>query len=186
MDLALAEAFIHGRHTVCGFDLAPFTLRHAFILEALESPLSIIADAKVTYPSLLKAAQICSARNEAELENIHTLPTNAPLTDAPITAPLTTDQAEAEYAAWNRYLTDHITAPRLLESPGGGSYQNHPLLVIAAKLIQNGFSPDQAWWTPYGAARWYSLAFDDLNPLASFKLRTEQLEEKLRTLGHEV
>jgi hypothetical protein len=180
MDTALAEAFIHGRHSVCGFDLAPFTLRHAFVLDALENPLALGSTQPVTYADLFRAARFCSAQNEAQMQDILLTPASDE------EAQKYAADATAHYEAFSVYLKDFITAPRLLEAAGGGRYQCHPLLIIAVKLIQNGFDETRAWWTPYAAARWYSLALDDLNPHASFRILDERLENSLRRLGHKV
>ena len=74
-----------------------------------------------------------------------------------------------------------------MDTPGAGRYQMHPLMVIATKLIKNGFGPpEKVWWIPYGEARHYSLTLDDLNPDARFTVLDEPRVEKLRAFGHEV
>jgi hypothetical protein len=190
MDTALAEAFIHRTHQCCGFALADFTLRHAFVLDALGSPCALSGAGEIAIEDLYSAARICSTRNDEELQTV--LDTLRPSTDAEKIEHLAALEIcrldpLPHIIAWNAYLKDHVTLPRLMEVRGGGHWQNHPLLILAAKLMRHGhLSKRDAWWTGYGEARWLSLALDELDPNVKFELLSEARIEKLREKGHAV
>ncbi len=178
MDTALAEAFLHRDHTVCGLKLAPFTLRHAFVLEAAGSPCALKGNDKITAADIVAAAVVCSRRNDAEIAAL-----SAP---GPLEIKVELSDEESAYVQWNDYLADYLTVPRLLDIPKGHTAQLHWLVTTAARLMRDGnFTKEEAWWTPIGEARWYALAFAEMAG-AEFTIATDAMKNRLRRMGHNI
>lgn len=181
MDPALAQSFLHGEHTCCGVALAPFTLRHAFALEAIGSPCALVRGQNITAGNIFVAALICSTRNEKELHEMIRA-----IREQTIAVAITSTAEEA-FTCWNAYLADYVRCPELLPLAGSGrEVQLHWILYTAARLMRKGgFTPAQAWWTPVGEARWYSLAFSEIDG-DEFLLADSALKDRLRRMGHNV
>lgn len=184
MDAALAEAFLHAQHSCCGLRLAPFTLRHSFVLEAVESPLALGApSAGIEISDLLFAAALCSCRDEAELSSFLSTRISDDTQDLAKVADL---DLSAELKRWADWVHDYVSLPRLLPQQNATHFQMHWLLSLASRLMHSGgFSPERAWWTPVGEARWYALSFAEMDG-AEFKLLDGNLAAHLRAMGHNV
>lgn len=181
MDTALAEAFIHRTHTVCGFELRALTLRHAFVLEALENPFAPGSeDQPVSLEELYQAARICSTGNESELLAVLSAPPLLPADFAPWV-----EQEYVEYLSFKAFAKDHASLPRLLRSASPASWQNHPYLILASRLMRHGsMGYEAAWWMPLGAAYWHALALAEIGD-AKFHLVTDQDRADWQRLGYE-
>jgi hypothetical protein len=163
-------------HTVCGYKLRPFSLRHRQILEAIESP--YLPGGNVINPrpaDLVLAARVCSIPDPFQAVR-HTIWDNFRIIRLTNSRRL---YAEAE-AAWVAYIRDTATHPRV-----GGKPPKHkrdrglewPLSVVVA-LMEMGFTEEQAWTMPEGKALYYYFA-KAIREGADLDITTSTMEGRL-------
>jgi hypothetical protein len=153
MDALAAESFLNAAHKVCGLNMRPLSVGHAFTLEALESPfyhgqLGTEADLRIS-------AWICSRP-----------PLALPETDSlafRIWSGADIDFAQ-EVERWKAYVADYCAPPQFwTRTPKAGEAPNEPSKIPPAlhtvvRLMRLGFAEKEAWATPAGAAAWYEAA----------------------------
>lgn len=146
-DALTAEArCLAGEFVVYGIRLAPFSLRHAALLEQLESTAFI--GGSVTPHILLAAAVLCSTASGT-----------APLPPAEDAAALIAAHDFSEqFAAWESYLATCHATPHTRQGSGGGGRTLHApceLIVVTYLMRHTNETAERLWTMPAGLAYWY-------------------------------
>jgi len=155
------EAFAHTSHEVMGRRLEPFSLRHRFWLEALESPL--VTGGGATMIDLEMAARVCSIRFENLNHDVPGLLGRGPgwRAQAGFVWRLWRRQATVEYAKFQDYFCDHGCPPathgRGAAESEDGSLETMPgiLGLVTALARGSGWEPETIWALSPGSAEWY-------------------------------
>lgn len=170
-------AFLNlNRHTVCGYELRPFCLRHRLVLDAIGSP--YLPGGTVINPKpddLILAARVCSIADpfEAVRPSFGDTWRLVRLSSSP-------RRFHQQSLAWWAYVNDTATHPRV-----GGKPQTKkkntglewPLSVVVA-LMDMGFTEEQAWTMPEGRALYYYFA-KSIRDGAEIEINTTTMEDKL-------
>lgn len=153
MDALAAEAFLNAEHRVCGLQMLPLSLGHAFTLEAIASP--FYKGELGNEEQLRMAAWICS-RPALRLPNMDSLACR-------LWKLRPVDLVE-ETVLWTTYVADYCAPPQLWNKTAkAGETRQEPSRIpgvvnTAVKLMRLGMSEQQAWSTPVGIASWYEAA----------------------------
>lgn len=153
MDALAAEAFLNAKHRVCGLQMRPLSVGHAFALDAIASPFYLGHPGNEA--DLRLAAWICS-RHPLALPNMNSLACK-------LWKWRSIDFA-AEVARWKTYVSDYCAPPQFWnktqkagsEKPEASKIPN--AICTVTRLMRLGMSEAQAWSTPVGAAAWYEAA----------------------------
>lgn len=154
MDSLAAEAFLNATHRVCGLQMLPLSLGHAFSLEAISSP--FYHGQLGTEAELRLAAWICS-RPGLTLPNMNSWACRL--------WKLRRLKFQSEVARWKTYVADFCAPPQMwAKSTKAGESRSEPSripnsITTVVRLMRLGMSETQAWTTPVGAAAWYEAAY---------------------------
>lgn len=177
------EAFAHVAHRVMGRRLEPFSLRHRFWLEAMESPL--VTGGVVTLVDLDLAARVCAVPCRNLDREVPTLLERGPGRWERLRFAWwwMRGRADHEYAAFQEYFMDYGCPPA---THGGGAsatqkgkrYETMPgILGLVTGLIRgSGWEPETVWSLNPGAAEWYLVGIF-LHRGVDMRLKTEHDEE---------
>lgn len=153
MDALAAEAFLNAEHEVFGLKLLPLSLGHAFTLEAIGNP--FYHGRLGTEQELRVAVWVCSRP-----------PLFIPKMDGKDCAKWLEKKFEFvdEASKWAAYVADYCAPPQFWnKAPKAGEERSEPSgipnnISTAVRLMRLGFTEQQAWATPVGAAAWYEAA----------------------------
>lgn len=164
------------RHTVCGYELRPFSLRHRLVLEAIGSP--FLPGGTVINPKpsdLVLAARVCAVADPFQAVR----PT---FWDGWRIVRLSNSRRrfEREAAAWWAFVNDTATHPRVGGKPSPRRRDKGvewPLAVVVA-LMEMGFTEEEAWTMPEGRALYYFFA-KAIKDGSEIEISTTTFEDKL-------
>lgn len=183
------EAFAHHSHRVMGRVLQPFSLRHRFWLEAMDSP--IVGGGTATMVDVEMASRICAIPFPLLDTHVPAMIERGPgwLARIGFCFRMLRTSTEAEYRLLQNYLMDHGCPPAthaagVPTGPSGQRYETMPgiLSLITALTRGSGWDPDKIWALSPGAAEWY-LTGIFIHRGVDMKLKTahdEEFEEGLR------
>ena len=148
----LGEAFVNKSYKALGLKLRPFSLWHLFLLTSGDSPF-LEGKAMVGWRDLRWAISICRSK----YPNVK-WPSGWELAKSLLKCPY--PDLGKELLNFNTYILDHYSAPLLWQKEGGITEQHDILFGITqviTALIGHGFSHEDAWNMPAGAAYWYFI-----------------------------
>lgn len=155
------EAFAHVSHRVMGRRLEPFSLRHRFWLEAMESPL--VTGGRANLVDLEMASRVCAMPFRTLNHAVPEMCLRGPSLWAQLRflRRLCGGSVAREYAAFQEYFLDHGCPPATHHAPvvtsGGKSYESMPgiLGLVTAVARGSGWDPETIWALSPGGAEWY-------------------------------
>lgn len=155
LDLKFAESVLNLEHRVLGKKLKPFSLWHALLLEAIQSPIWI-GKGVLTLSDLHSAVAICS--NEWPKFKLKA----GALTVLRNTF-LCGDRVEKESKKLVAYFNDYNSVPMLWTAEKNYKKEAQkcqlPMaLDLVAWLVRHGFGESRSWNMPIGLAHWYYIA----------------------------
>ena len=176
------EAFAHISHRVMGRWMEPFSLRHRFWLEAMESPL--VVGGVATLVDLELAARVCAIPTDKLDRQVPRLLARGPswLDRWRFCARALRGRVDREYEAIQNYFMDYGCPPSTHGSgpvtESGKRYESMPgILGLVTGLIRCGvWDPERVWALNPGAAEWY-LAGLLAHRGVDVRIKTEQDEE---------
>lgn len=177
------EAFAHISHTVMGHRLEPFSLRHRFWLEAMESPL--MTGGGATLVDLEMAARVCALPFAKLDRQVPRMLARGPSWWARLrfVGRMLRGSAPREYAKFQDYFLDHGCPPAThgsgpVSKGGKKRYETMPgiLGLITALAHGSRWEPETLWALTPGAAEWY-LAGIYTHRGVDMRLKTEHDEE---------
>lgn len=177
------EAFAHISHTVMGRRLEPFTLRHRFWLEAMESPL--MTGGMATLVDLEMASRVCSMRFQDLDRKVPRMLVKGPGWWARLrfVIRMLRGSTPREYALFQEYFLDHGCPPAThgsgpVSKGGKKRYEGMPgiLGLITALARASGWEPEVLWSLTPGAAEWYLMGIYTHRGV-DMRLKTEHDEE---------
>ena len=160
--------------------MRPFCLRHRLTLEAVDSPLlpGSPAAGRTTPKDLLLAARICSIADPFKAVN------RVGFWDKVWWARMMINPLRfaRELVAWRTYLLDTCQHPKVgVKADGPRTARDkgvHWSLTVASRLIQMGFTEDEAWTMPEGRAMFYFYA-DAIRDGAEVEIITTEVDTKI-------
>lgn len=155
------EAFAHVSHRVMRRRLEPFSLRHRFWLEAMESPL--VTGGAATLVDLEMAARVCAIPFARLNHEVPEMIGRGPGWWAQLGFlwRLWRLRTPVEYAAFSDYFLDHGCPPAThnaaMVASNGKSYESMPgiLGLVTALVRGSGWEAESVWALSPGAAEWY-------------------------------
>jgi hypothetical protein len=176
------EAFAHTGHRVMARRLEPFSLRHRFWLEALESPL--VTGGAATLIDLEMAARVCAIPFARLNHEVPAMIGRGPGWRAQLgfLVKLWRLRAAAEYGKFQEYFLDHGCPPAthnaVMQTASGKTYESMPgiLGLVTAVARGSGWEPETIWALSPGSAEWY-LAGIFTHRGVDMRLKTEHDEE---------
>lgn len=179
------EAFAHVSHRVLGRRLEPFSLRHRFWLEAMESPL--VTGGTASLVDLELAARVCAIPFPALDREVPRMLAEGPGWRAKLGFLWRlwrggNGLTAREYRAFQEYFLDHGCPPathnEVAVTSAGKRYEAMPgILGLVTGLARgSGWEPDTIWACTPGAAEWY-LAGIFTHRGVDMRLKTEHDEE---------
>lgn len=176
------EAFAHISHRVMGRRLRPFSLRHRFWLEALESPL--VTGGAATLVDLEMASRVCSLPFEKLDHAVPEMAGRGPgwCSKLRFLWRMWRGNVADEYQAFQDYFIDHGSPPATHASgprnAQGKRYESMPGIIglVTALARGSGWPPETLWSLTPGAAEWY-LAGIFTHRGVDMRLKTEHDEE---------
>lgn len=176
------EAFAHVGHRILGRWLEPFSLRHRFWLEALESPL--VTGGPVTLVDLEMASRVCAIPFRKLDREVPRMLARGPGWCAKLRflVRMFIGRVPAHYAAFQDYFLDHGCPPATHGSAPSGAdgkrYESMPgiLGLVTALARGSGWDPETIWSLSPGAAEWYLVGIFQHRGV-DMRLKTEHDEE---------
>lgn len=155
LDLKFAESVLNLDHRVLGKKLKPFSLWHALLLEAIQSPIWM-GKGSLTLPDLYSAVAICS--NEWPKFTL-----KAGTLTILCNTFLRGERLEKESKKLVAYFNDYNSVPMLWTADKTDKKEapKCPLpmaLDLVAWLVRHGFGEARSWNMPIGLAHWYYIA----------------------------
>lgn len=176
------EAFAHVGHVVMGRRLEPFSLRHRFWLEVLESPL--VAGGEANLIDLELASRVCAMRFEALDRGVPGMLLRGPRwwEKLRFLRWVAWGRAAVEYGKLQAYFLDYGCPPATHggtpQAADGKRYEAMPgLLGLVTALVRgSGWEPETVWALNPGAAEWYLVGIFAHRGV-DMRLKTEHDEE---------
>lgn len=188
------EAFAHVGHRVMGRELQPFSLRHRFWLEAMESPL--VTGGIATMIDLEMASRVCAIPFSRLEMDVPKMLLRGPRWRDKLRFLwlMLRSRTATEYEAMQSYFMDHGCPPATHAcapvTKDGKRYEAMPgILGLVTGLIRGsgGWDPDTVWALTPGAAEWYLVGVF-MHRGMDMKIKTEhdeEFEEGLRQMREE-
>lgn len=146
----LGEAFVNKTYKILGLKVRPFSLWHLFLMTSGESPM-LEGKAIISWAELRWAVAICRSK----FPKIN-WPNGWELLKSLVKCPY--PKIGAELFRFNEYILDHYSSPLIWHKEGSTTKAEDLLggiLYVILTLVKNGFSHNEAWNMPAGAAYWY-------------------------------
>ena len=176
------EAFAHVGHVVMGRRMEPFSLRHRFWLEAMESPL--VTGGVANLIDLELASRVCAVKFENLNRDVPGMLMRGPSWWAKLRFLLWVCRGvvQVEYEKLQAYFLDYGCPPAthgsMPQSDNGKRYESMPgMLGLVTALVRGShWDPETVWALAPGAAEWYLVGIFAHRGV-DMRLKTEHDEE---------